>query len=272
MNSDSRIREVVQLKQNGNFKDVIYVHQNEALQYVMSYGLEFRDFSQNLPNPLNHLLMIKHQFDHGSFNMNTMMEYTNKKEVSKLAGDNIYSYGDFCWIDFEEVDGLDQLSGQELAEILYLGHTKQSLNSPFYSKLNNRFVYLAHDDGWFNKVYYRYTNDFYQMLGNSIPGKLLHQKGEKSLKRLLPSQKITGLPPIPTEVIYTIKEKIKEGVAISLEKTVKGRASLKIPMWVMGDYMHMDSMYEDYQVRSAKQPYAYFVFDKKAKEWSLHIN
>mgnify|MGYP005830601585 CR=1 FL=1 len=272
MNSDSRIRDVVHLKQNGNFKDVIYVHQNETLKYVMSYGLEFRDFSQNLPQPLNHLLMIKHQFDHGSFNMNTMMEYTNKKEVSKLAGDDIYSYGDFCWIDFEEVDGLDQLSGQELAEILYMGHTKQSLESPFYSKLNNRFVYLAHDDGWFNKTYYRYTDDFYSMLGSTISAKLLNQKGDKSLKRLLPGQKVTNLPPIPKEVMYSLKEKIKEGAAISIEKTVKGRGTIKVPVWVMGDYMNMDTMYDDYRLRSANQPYGYLVFDRKTKEWGLYIN
>lgn len=272
MNSDSRLREVIQLKQNGNFKDVIYVHENETHNYVMSYGLEFREFSQNLPQPLNHLLMIDHQFDHGSFNMNTLMEYTDKKEVSKLSADNIHGYGDFCWIDFEEVDGLDQLSGQELAEILYMGHTKQSLNSPFYSKLNNRFVYLARDDGWFNKIYYRYTDDFYSMLGNAIPAKLLQQKGDKSLKRLLPNQRIANLPPIPKEVIYSLRGKIKEGLAISIEKTAKGRSSIKVPVWVMGDYMHMDTMYEDYKQFSEKQPYGYMVFDKKSKEWSLYVN
>ncbi|WP_456272685.1 hypothetical protein [Bacillus sp. AK031] len=263
---------MIQLKQNGNFKDVIYIHQNEAQKYVMSYGLEFRDFSQNLPQPLNHLLMIEHQFDHGSFNMNTLMEYTDKEEVNKLAADNIHGYGDFCWVDFEEVDGLDQLSGQEIAEILYMGHTKQSLNSPFYSKLNNRFVYLAHDDGWFNKTYYRHTDDFYSMLGKTISGKLVQQKGDKPLKRLLPGQKITSLPPIRKEVMYSLKEKIKEGLAISIQAAVKGRTTIKIPLWVMGDYMHMDTMYEDYQLLSHNQAYGYLVYDRKSKEWSLYLN
>ena len=272
MHSDSKIREVIHLKQNGKFKDVIYVHQNEVQHYVMSYGLGFRDFSQNLPDPLNHLLMIQHQFDHGSFNMNTLMEYTDKNEVGKLAADNIHGYGDFCWIDFEEVDGLDQLSGQELAEILYMGHTKQSLNKPFYSKLNNRFVYLAHDDGWFNKTYYRHPDDFYGMLGRVIPVKLKQQRGDKPLIRLMPGQKNVSLPSISKAVMKSLKEKMKEGLAISIEKMVKTRSSVKVPVWVMGDYMHMDTMYEDYQQISDNPPYGYLVFDKKSKEWSLHVH
>ena len=44
---------------------------------------------------------------------------------------------------------------------------KNYLRPPFYSYLGNRYVYLAHDDGWYNKTYYRDLNDFYNLLSTA---------------------------------------------------------------------------------------------------------
>jgi hypothetical protein len=40
-----------------------------------------------------------------------------------------------------------------MTEILYLPHFGKSLITPFFNRINNNFVYLAHDDGWFCKLY-----------------------------------------------------------------------------------------------------------------------
>ncbi|MFK4998592.1 hypothetical protein ACI2OX_18625 [Bacillus sp. N9] len=96
--------------------------------------------------------------------------------LPSLLTEDVYSYGDFCWLDFEEESDLNSLSGQEIAEILYLGHFKDHLASPFYEKISNHVVYLAGDDGWFNKTYYRSWDYFYAMLGAVISDKLNNQK------------------------------------------------------------------------------------------------
>src|SRR5699024_6941087 len=118
------------------------------------YGIEFKEFIEVNKDYIPNLLLLKHQFDQAHFNLRTGLEYVDQERLAKLQTEDVYSYGDFCWLDFEEDINLEQLEGQEIAELLYMGHFKDHLHLPFYEKLNNQFVYLAHDDGWYNKVYY----------------------------------------------------------------------------------------------------------------------
>lgn len=256
------------MKQNGEIRNIIYIHENADKKYVLSYGIEFFEFAKNLPFKLNNLLLLNHQYDHGSFNMHTLLEFVESEKIQKLAHDDIYGYGDFCWIDFEEEAGVDELEGQEIAELLYLGHTKQHLQPPFYSKLNNQFAYLAHDDGWFNKTYYRNLNDFYSMLGSTVSYKLSHLKGQKLFFGL---KKGKNYPFISKEVLYSFKDKMKEGMVISIEKSIQSRGKLEIPIWVMGDYLNMDAMYEDYEAVMKTPADGFLVFDRKTNEWSALV-
>ena len=152
------------MKRNSDIRDVVYIHLNEKDRFVLTYGIEFYEFVLSLSDSINHLLLLKHRFDDSDFNMHTMLDYVPKKRVMKLAGDGVYNYGDFCWVDFEEMEGLNELPDQTLAELLFLGHVKEHLKPPFYSYLGNRYAYLARDDGWFNKTYYRDLNDFYKLI------------------------------------------------------------------------------------------------------------
>jgi hypothetical protein len=253
------------LKANNVVKDIIYVHQNADQQFVVSYGIHFNEFVMNAHHPLQNLLLIKHQYEHGGFNIHTHMEYVEQGDMKKLMNDHVQTYGDFCWIDFEEEVGVDELNGQEIAELLYMGHIKQPLNLPFYSKLNNRFAYLTHDDGWFNKVFYRDFEDFYHLLGETITSKM---KTSKAGKGLFGMKKEKDFPAIGKDVIRSLRDKLKEGVVISLEKAILARGKIEIPFWVMGDYFDMDEMGEDYkQIRKAPAN-GLLSFDRKTKSWS----
>ena len=46
------------------------------------------------------------------------------------------------WIDFSDVTMLKELTPLEISELLYFGHMKNSLHSPFFYKLQNDFVFL----------------------------------------------------------------------------------------------------------------------------------
>lgn len=255
-------------KHHQDVRDLIYVHLNQAGQYVLSYGIEFDEFAAAFSGSLNHLLLLKHHFDDTDFNMHTLLEYCPDDRVAKLAEEDVYSYGNFCWIDFVEEEGLNELTENEIAELLYLGHLKQHMKVPFYNKLENRFVYLAHDDGWFNKVYYRSFKDFFHLLSESIASKLGKLKREKTLlgvrkKRLYPS--------VNKEILLSLTPFIKEGICISLKDADFSRSRVEIPIWVIGDFANMDDMYEEYQQISSKMCHAKLVFDKKTKEWKLHV-
>ncbi|KAB2329925.1 hypothetical protein F7731_20900 [Cytobacillus depressus] len=254
-------------KRNHNIRDIIYIHLNEREQYVLTYGIEFAEFSQALFNSINSLLLLKHRYDDADFNMHTLHEYVSKDKLKKLMEKEVYGYGDFCWIDFEEEEDLNELSGQSIAELLYLGHLKEHLKPPFYNHLSNRYVYLAHDDGWFNKTYYREFNDFYHMLGDVIPEKMGHTRVEKSLLGL---RKKKAYPSISIDILRTLKPLMREGAVLSIKDIEQNRTGLEIPIWPIGDFIDMDEMYEEYE-RIVKTPCAAkLVFDKKSREWRAY--
>lgn len=253
------------MKRN-SIRDVIYVHLNEKDRYVLSYGIEFKEFVQSLGDPINHLLLLKHRFDDGDFNMHTMLDYVPRKRVMKLAEEDVYGYGDFCWIDFEEMEGLDEIPGQVLAELLYLGHVKDPLKPPFYSYLGNSYAYLAHDDGWFNKTYYRDLNHFYTLLSQVIPIKLGSGKQEKSLLGL---KRKKAYPSVDQHLLLSLKGFMSEGMVLSVKGIVQNRVRIELPMWVIGDFANMDDMYEEYEKASRKTCDAKLIFDKKSQEWKI---
>ncbi|RHW34860.1 hypothetical protein D1B31_19550 [Neobacillus notoginsengisoli] len=255
-------------KHNRDVRDLIYVHLNQPAQYVMSCGIEFREFAAAFSEFANHLLLLKHQFDDGDFNRHTRFEYVPRERIGKLAREDIHAYGDFCWVDFAEEEGLNELNGQEIAELLYLGHLKHHLRTPFYNQLDNRFVYLAHDDGWFNKTYYRSFTDFFSMLGYVIPLKLGDLKLEKTLFGI---KKRRSYPIVNKELLISLVPYMKEGICISIKDAELQRGRVEIPVWVIGDFANMDDMVEAYSQSVRKPCHAKIVFDKKTKEWKLFV-
>ncbi|WP_121610255.1 hypothetical protein [Mesobacillus foraminis] len=247
-------------------QDLIYVHLNDRDQYVLSCGIGFIEFSRSLSDSLNNLLLLKHRYEDGEFNRHTLLEYVPEDGINKLLEEEISSYGDFCWIDFEEEEGLNVLTAQEIAEILYLGHIKHHLKIPFYNQLGNRFVYLSHDDGWFNKTYYRNLNDFFRMLSQVISWKLGILKPEKNL---LGIRKKRIYPNVTKDILRSLTPALKEGAVFSLKNVEQNRNRMEVPIWIIGDFSNMDDMYEEFSQAGKKPCDGKLVFDKKLKEWSL---
>jgi hypothetical protein len=261
------VSEVLQLKkQIHDIRDLIYIHHNNFEQYVITYGIEFKEFMGAIPPKLKNLLLLKHRFNDAEFNMHTLLEFVPSEKINMLIEDGVYGYGNFCWVDFTEVDGLNELSGQELAELLYLGHIKQHLKPPFYQKLGNRFAYLAHDDGWFNKVYYRDMDDFYSLLGEVV-GKKMSQLDTK--RTLFGIKKSRLFPSVSGRTMSQLSHLIKEGMVISLKKREEIRQKVEIPMWILGDYIDMDDMYEQALQIESDPCHAKLVYEKKTNEWKI---
>ncbi|WP_083711484.1 hypothetical protein [Domibacillus epiphyticus] len=254
------------MKNPGNMKELIYIHLHPINQYVVSYGIEFQEFMKAIPETPPHLLLLKHKFDESDFNMHTRFDYIEPEGLKSLLREDVGEYGDFCWIDFEDTDGLNELDGQEIAELLYLAHSKEHLRRPFYSKLNNRYAYLSHDDEWFNKTFYRHMPDFYRVIGKVISQKLGFFRSERSFFAL---KKGSAFPPIPPDMISLVSGGMKEGIVISLAKTEQSRLKVEVPLWIVGDHSSMDDVFDEYIMSFKTPPHARFVFDKKTHEWSV---
>ncbi|MBM7694219.1 hypothetical protein JOC77_003663 [Peribacillus deserti] len=248
-------------------RDILYLHLQASERFVISYGMDFREFAGSLNQSLQNLLMIRHQYEDGEFNINTLMDYVLQEDLPNLLKQNVNEYRDFCWTDFTEVSGLNELEGQEIAELLYLGHCKGHLKPPFYRQLQNQFVYLAHDDGWFNKIYYRSMDSFFEMLGNLIPCKMELLKREKSWLGGLRRKAEYGL--IPSSGLKELTPLLTEGAAISFRSMKQTRNTIEIPIWILGDYVNMDDMLDEYSTISSEKPSAYVTFNRKTKEWNI---
>lgn len=248
--------------------DILYMHMQASERFVLFNGLTFQEFAFSLPYTLNSILLLKHQFDGGEYNLNVLLESVSSEDISKLLKENVRGYGDFCWIDFEEADGLDELEGREISELLYLGHTKNHLVPPFFRKLNNQFVYLAQDDGWFNKIYFRSLSTYYNMLGSLIPLKLEPLKVERNWLRIRKKKELTA---IPVDIITALAPILAEGLIFSFRHVKYSRTKIEVPAWVVGDYLNMDEMYDDFSDGKIKEPDVFITFHRKEKVWESVI-
>lgn len=254
------------MKNHTGNRDIIYIHVNYPDHYAISAGIEFKEFIEATPD-ISNMLLLRHQFDDGNYNLHTLFDFVDHETIPKLAKDDVFSYGDFCWIDFESEEALNLLEGQEIAELLYLSHFKNHLRLPFYRKLDNQFAYLAHEDGAFNKTYYRSFEDFYRVLGTSIMNKI----SDKTEKTMFGRRRRKEFSNVPVEILYPFIENMKEGMVISLERAKYSRSQIEIPIWVIGDYYYMDEMQEEYSAIGNRPVDGKIVYDRKLKEWKCFI-
>lgn len=255
-------------KSNITVRNIIYLHLNEEEDFIVSSGIEFYEFMDSLKEKISNILLLKHRFEAGYFHMHSLFEYVPKEIQSSLIEDDVYGYGDFCWIDFIDEDNLDDLSEIEISQLLYLGHKKMHLQRPFYKLLNNSFVYLAHDDGHKNKIYFKQISDLDILLRNCIPQKLSHLKVEKTFLGL---KKQKEYPTIQAEVFPLLRNAMLEGIVISLQDLVQTRTKIEIPIIIVGDYMDMDEMLEDFEELDKNSWDYKLVFDKRLRIWSLQL-
>lgn len=213
------------------FRDLIYVNYDEDLKKVISYGIEFREFMQSLSNRPQNMLVLQGHFG-SEFNFTTNCEYCISDDMDEFIKEDVYSYGNFSWIDFESVEGLEALTPQEVAELFYISKMWKPVNSTYFKKLNNRFVYNAHDDGWINHIFYNDILDFQEILEEVIIYKI---KGIYNIE----------LDIVGTNILSRLCELSKIGIAIDLlGLCVEDDNSIVIPIYQIGKFDDMDKMYD----------------------------
>ncbi|NLL67662.1 MAG: hypothetical protein GX236_08195 [Clostridiaceae bacterium] len=132
----------------------IYIKINEQNNDVYSSGITFADFAKAIDNPRCYLILAGFP-DECKFSRKLFLHYVTGEQVQKLINQDVYSFGDFCWVDFENEEQLDAVTDYELARILYMSHMKKALDSFIIDNLSNEYAYLCHDDGSWNHTYLR---------------------------------------------------------------------------------------------------------------------
>ncbi len=214
-------------------RELIYISSDPSKSCITSYGIEFNEFARSLETPLPNLLILKGEY-FGDHDPTTRCEFVRQENLDSILNAYVYGYGDFCWVDFKDVGSLDTLEPQEVAELLYLGHLFEPVSSPFFDKLQNRFAYLAHDDGWYNKFYCRDLGEFSYALRDIIPTKLRSRTRRKEI------------PQINADISGYLLELSQQGLLIDIDRIFRDGRKLCISFYVIGELIEWCDLLGDF--------------------------
>lgn len=228
------------LKSAEDFMYHIYVHMNDVDKFVIFSGLKLTQFAASV-EPLHHLLLLKHSYEDGAFNMHTQLDYVPDEEVAHFVKKSAESK-ELCWIDFMDERKLNQLTPMEQAELLYISHKKEPITSPFFNKLQNRFVYYSSDIEKMTKVYFRHLSDSDLLVANVFNAFIQEKERSAGFWR----RKVkANTPSLTPEFLRAYRSFAKDGALLSLYRIEKPKATYGIEIRNLSDYSFPDEVWDD---------------------------
>ncbi len=180
-----------------------YIKIDEESNSVFTSGMTFKDFMSGIKETPNNILVLKGFPDEGNWSHKLGFEYILQNNMESFIEEDVYSYGDFCWVDFQCEDDLEKVSNEELAELLYLAHRVEPLRKFTFHSLQNRYAYLCHDDDYIVKVYMNDIKVYKEVIHHKILSEL---KGRKR-----------SIEPVPSEILDKLYDMFKGGAAFDFE-------------------------------------------------------
>ncbi len=240
-------------------RDVFYVKAYPEDNVIEYYGMEMEEFMRCSPIKPDKLLFLEARYSWADFHQHTGMEILEGDKINGLLQDDIYGYGDFCWVDYDKTEHLNALSPQEIAELLYLGHMFRPLDRPFFERIQNRYAYLAHDDGWFCRLYLKQFDDLKELIANKVVGMASTSKRRK-------------IYPFPDALKERLAQLAQNGLLIDFGHMNRYKSVLEIHIYTIGEHSDMDSMYNNLQRHISRAAFSACLVHKR-KQWAMeHIH
>ena len=241
----------------------LYIYLNDADQFALFSGLTFAQFMDAMKMPKN-LLLLKHSYDDASYNMHTHMEFAAQEEYPALRKSRAAKEGEFCWIDFRSEKQVNSLTPQEQAELLYIGHKKETVRSPFYSTLLNEFVYLSSEDEQTTKIYFRNLQRMNELVGNYFIQSIRREDhGQNFWRRRVKDM----IPELPEEILNSIKSLYREGILISLADPEKTKNTIELHIRQVEEISFMDDFWSNIDDYTKQDVIKKIIYDRKLKKW-----
>ena len=222
----------------------LYLHMNDVDHFVIFSGMTLKQFISSV-DPIPNLLLLKHRYEDGSFNMHTQFDFVSNEELNSFLKFTVDQIGDICWVDFVKERDVNQLTPLEQAELLYISHKKEPILSPFLSKLQNRYVYYFSKDEKYTKVYFRYLNDTEVLVSNLVNRLIKEKESTGSFWRRKLKDNLPCIDPI---VLKAYRPFSKEGALYSLYKMDKPNNCYGIEIRTLADYDYPDEVWDDLEI------------------------
>ena len=123
----------------------IYIHLDTTSNIVLTQGINAGDFHRGIVHPPKNILLLNPSSELGEFENHTTMKIIRGEAAVSQFLQNLSKNRlllENKWIDFTDLAMLKELTPLEISELLYFGHMKTHLYSPFFYKLQNNFVYF----------------------------------------------------------------------------------------------------------------------------------
>ena len=228
------------MKSADDFIYHIYIHMNEVDQFVIFSGLTLQKFVSAV-GPLQHLLLLKHDYEDASFNMHTQFDFVTPYEIKQFVKKVSDSKKALCWVDFVDEKKLNQLTPTEQAELLYLSHKREPIRSPFSNKLQNRFVYFSSEIEKMTKIYFRHLNDSDIIMSNVFNSFIREKENAAGFWR---RKSKPSIPSMTAELIKAYRSFAKDGALLSLFKSEKTK-EYGVEIRNVSDYSFTDEIWDD---------------------------
>ncbi len=96
----------------------LFVHMNDVDQFVIFSGLSLKQFFLSA-EPIKNILLLKHTYEDGSFNMHTQFDFVPKEDMTDFVKKLSDLNGDLCWIDFSSEKNVNQLHHWNKRTVLF---------------------------------------------------------------------------------------------------------------------------------------------------------
>ena len=93
-------------------RDVFYINAFPENNELVYYGMQLNEFIKYAPVEINKLLILEGEYYGRGFRSKTKLEVVENDEMDEFLGEDVYSYGDFSWVDFDERDNVENLEPQ----------------------------------------------------------------------------------------------------------------------------------------------------------------
>lgn len=241
--------------------EYIYVHLDSVTNSVLSKGVTLVNYAKIIKKMPKNILLLNAPKGVGELDAHTGFRIIRGTEnVAAYFKENLQTADrSIKWIDFENMELLRQLTPVEISELLYIAHAYMHLHSPFYYKLQNNFIYLTMPDD-IRKIYFRYLEQFYGFLGDSLTRSLEMKINEK--KKFF--QKSQTIEPIPVELVRELVPYLREGALFSFKQMQHQDTVCEIPIFLVEDRLR-----DVEHTFSEKDLMGTVCYDNHEKNWFL---
>ncbi|MDT2813352.1 hypothetical protein [Vagococcus carniphilus] len=244
-------------------QDYLYIHLDAISNSILSKGMSHEDFNRYTLNRPENLLLLNHNEREGEYETHTGFRVIRgTEEVNQYFSlVESRSHREIKWVDFNEYDVLKRLTPNEISELLYFGHMKTQLRSPFFYQLQNNFAFFELNPETI-KIYYRNIEDFYQTLSQKITNIVSRQA---SGPRTFFNRKTVTVSELPKDMVSHLKGAMQEGIVFNFSQVGFVNDQYIVPIHVVEDNLRkVDNYHFKQEIKIGT-----LIYSQKSNEWEI---